>query len=226
MIAGHQHPLNQFLKEAVDFFSALGFEIVEGEEIVSEWYNFDSLNVPAWHPSRDSQDTFWLKNKALLRTHTSAMQVKAMETRQPPVRIIVPGRCFRNEATDASHETTFHQLEGFVIDENISLAHLKGTLDDFINKIFGKNCARKFVPSYYPFTEPSMDAAIKIKDKWLEILGSGMIHPLILKNMKVDADRFSGFAFGMGIDRLVMLKYGINDIRWLYSGDLRFIKQF
>ena len=228
---GNLHPLTQMMRKAADIFYELGFDIVEGPEIEDEWHNFDSLNIPASHPSRDIQDTFWLTDGNLLRTHTSAEQVRAMENRKPPVRIIVPGRCFRHEATDATHEANFFQLEGFMIDRKVTMAHLIGTLEYFTQKIFGKDIKIRFTPSYYPFGEPGMDMAIwwdknRKEGKWLEILGSGMIHPVVLKNMKVDPQVWSGFAFGMGIDRLMMLKTGVKDIRLSYQNDLRFLKQF
>lgn len=226
MIKGHLHPITQFLRLATDFFNAQGFEIVEGNEIETEKYNFDLLNVPKDHPSRDIQDTFWLENRKLLRTHTSAMQIRAMENHNPPVRIIVPGRCFRHEATDATHETTFYQLEGFAIDKNIQMSHLVGTLESFLKYIFGKKIKIRIRPHFYPFVEPGMDVDMEFKGKWKEVLGSGMIHPNVLKNMGVDPQKFQGFAFGLGIDRLMMMYFGINDIRLSYSGDLKFLKQF
>ena len=226
MNKGHKHPLNLFLEKCVRVFQKLGFEVVTGPEIVNEQDNFDLLNIPATHPARDVQDTFWLKDGRLLRTHTSAMQVPAMKDRKPPVKIIVPGRCFRNEATDASHETTFYQLEGFVIDKNITMADLIGTLKYFIGEIFGKEIKIKYYPHHYPFVEPGMDVSIYWKNKWLEILGSGMIHPKVLENMGLDPNQWQGFAFGMGVDRLMMIYYGIDDIRLSYQNDMRFIKQF
>lgn len=223
---GHLHPLTQFIRMVIKVFEDLGFEIVEGPEVETEWYNFDSLLVPADHPCRDIQDTFWLKDGRLLRTHTTSLQLRTMEKRRPPVRILVPGRCFRHEATDPSHESTFYQLDGFVIEGNVKMTDLIGTLEYFIKEIFGPKIKLRFYPHYYPFVEPGMDMAIFWKGKWLEILGSGMIHPNVLKNMKIDPKKWSGFAFGMGIDRLMMLYFGVDDIRLSYSGDLRFLKQF
>lgn len=222
---GHLNPLTQFMRRACKVFTDLGFEIYEGPEIETVKYNFDLLNIPEDHPARDAWDTFYLKDGRLLRTHTSPCQLRAMEGRKPPVRIIVPGRCYRHEATDATHEATFYQLEGFAIDKNITFSDLVGTLDYFVKKIFGPDTKTRFFPSFYPFTEPSMDVAIKTQN-WLEILGSGMIHPDVLKNMKLDPKKWQGFAFGMGIDRLMMLLNGVDDIRLSYSGDLRFLKQF
>lgn len=226
MIKGHLHPITQFLRLTTDFFDEEGFEIIEGNEIETEEYNFDLLNVPKDHPSRDVQDTFWLENGKLLRTHTSAMQIRAMENRKPPVRIIVPGRCFRHEATDTTHETTFYQLEGFAIDKNIQMSHLIGVLESFLKNIFGRKTKIRIRPHFYPFVEPGMDVDMEFKDKWKEVLGSGMIHPNVLKNMGVDPNKFQGFAFGLGIDRLMMMYFGINDIRLSYSGDLKLLKQF
>lgn len=223
---GHLHPISQFLRKAIKVFLDLGFEIVEGPEIETEYYNFDALLMFSDHPARDVQDTFWLKDGRLLRTHTSSMQVRAMEKKRPPVRIIVPGKCFRHEATDASHESNFYQLEGFAIDRDINMTHLCWTLDNFIKKIFGSKTKTRFVPHFYPFVEPGMDVHILWKGKWLEVLGSGMIHPKVLENMRLDPKKWQGFAFGMGIDRLMMLYFGIDDIRLSYTGDLRFLKQF
>lgn len=222
------HPIRQYLQKAVNIFSELGFEVAEGPEVETEWYNFDSLRMFSDHPARDIQDTFWLSDGRVLRTHTSAMQVRVMEDRKPPVRILVPGRVFRHEATDASHEANFCQLEGFAIDKNISLADLTGTLDYFMKKIYGKDIKTRVRPGFFPFTEPSMemDIAWPGSEKWEEVLGSGMIHPQVLENMGVDPNKWQGFAFGMGLDRLMMLANNIKDIRYSYSGDLRFLKQF
>lgn len=251
---GRLHPITQFLEKIEDIFVRLGYEIVEGPEVESQKYNFDLLNVPKDHPARDIQDTFYLDAKdekgepQVLRTHTSPVQIRAMETRRPPVRLLVPGRVFRNEATDAGHETSFYQVEGLVIDKNIAITDLIGTLDLFIKRLFGEkvNPHTKFGvgvkirvrPHYYPFTEPSLDVDMSCllcggpgcafckQTGWIETLGSGMVHPQVLKNMKVDPAVYSGFAFGLGLDRLMMLYYGIDDIRLSYSGDLRFIEQF
>jgi len=222
------HPIRQSQRKSVEIFAKLGFEILEGPEAEAEWYNFDSLRMYADHPARDMQDTFWLESGQVMRTHTSAMQVRAMEKRRPPVRILVPGRVFRHEATDASHEANFYQLEGFAIDKNICLADLIGTLDFFMKKYYGDQIKTRVRPGYFPFTEPSLEMDIRWpnSDQWLEVLGSGMIHPEVLKNMRVDANIWQGFAFGMGIDRLMMLESGVKDIRLSYLGDLRFLKQF
>ncbi|TSC95679.1 MAG: phenylalanyl-tRNA synthetase alpha chain [Parcubacteria group bacterium Athens1014_10] len=257
---GHLHPLTQFTRKITDVFVSMGFEIVDGPEAETEEYNFDLLNIPKEHPSRDLWDTFYIKsgnspespeldlgsgdseqnskNKLLLRTHTSPVQLRAMEKRKPPVRLIMPGRVFRHEATDAGHETTFHQLEGLVIGENIKMTDLIGTLQYFVKTIFGESAKIRVRPNFFPFTEPSIEVDMTCLiccgkgcgfcggDGWIETLGAGMVHPAVLKNMKIDPNKYSGFAFGMGVDRLMMLYYGVNDIRLSYSGDLRFIKQF
>jgi len=241
---GHIHPITRFLGKIEDIFVKMGYEVVEGPEIETQEYNFDLLNVPQDHPSRDIQDTFFvdIKDKAnrplCLRTHTSPVQIRAMEKRQPPVRLLVPGRVFRNEATDAGHESTFYQCEGLVIDQGIRVTDLIGTLDLFIKRLFGPKVKIRVRPHFYPFTEPSMDIDMSCllcqgegcpfckKSGWIETLGSGMVHPNVLKNMGVDPNVYSGFAFGLGIDRLMMLYYGVDDIRLSYSGDLRFLEQF
>lgn len=241
---GHEHPITQFLGKIEDIFISMGYEIVEGDEMETQEYNFDLLNTPANHPSRDIQDTFYVSKKdkkgepMVLRTHTSPMQIRAMETRRPPVRLLVPGRVFRNERTDAGHETTFYQCEGLVIDKNIRVTDLIGALDLFIKRLYGAKTKIRVRPHYYPFTEPSMDIDMSCllcqgrgcafcgQSGWIETLGSGMVHPRVLRNMKVNPRIYSGFAFGLGIDRLAMLYYGIDDIRLSYGGDLRFVKQF
>lgn len=223
---GHIHPLTHILRKTVSIFAELGFEPVEGPEVETEWYNFDFLRIPRTHPARDQQDTFWLKEGKLLRTHTTSMQGRIMAKRKPPVRIVIPGRIYRNEATDAFHEAVFCQFDGFAIEKNISQAHLIGTLKWFIKRLFEKDIPIRFFPQYYSFVEPGMDVAIFFKGKWLEILGSGMIHPEVLRNMGIDPKKWQGFAFGMGIDRLAMMKFQIPDIRLSYTNDLRFLKQF
>lgn len=230
---GHLHPITQVLFECEEIFGKMGFEVVEGPEIESEWYNFDALNIPAWHPAREMQDTFWIKRKKLrdpkknflLRTQTSAVQVRYMEKHNPPVRIVVPGRVFRYEATDASHEIQFYQLEGLMVDKDISLANLKAIFINFFKTFFGKDIEVRFRPGYFPFTEPSVEADVKFGEKWLEFLGAGMVHPNVFKNAGLNPKDCQGFAFGLGIDRLAMVRYKINDIRLFYSGDLRFLEQ-
>ncbi|MDO8572339.1 MAG: phenylalanine--tRNA ligase subunit alpha [bacterium] len=251
--AGHLHPLTTTLREIVSIFSSLGFEVAEGPEIESEYYNFDVLNVPKDHSSRDMQDTFWLKGvkETVLRTHTSAVQVHYMEQNKPPFAIVVPGRVFRHEATDATHEVQFYQIEGLVVGKDISLAHLKGTLELFFKKLFGEKSTIRFRPSFFPFVEPGVEIDVlcfKCAGKgllaashnsaaqagcnlckqtgFIEVMGAGMVHPNVLKNAGIDPRQWQGFAFGMGVDRLVMNKYGIDDVRLLYSGDLRLVCQF
>jgi phenylalanyl-tRNA synthetase alpha chain len=240
---GTLHPITQFLDKIVNAFILMGFEIVEDREVETVLYNFDKLNIPNNHPSRDMWDTFYIKRKAgessvVLRTHTSPVQLRAMEKRKPPVRLIVPGRVYRHEATDASHETNFYQLEGLVIDKNISVANMIYVLDQILKRLFGDNVKIRIRPSFFPFVEPGFEVdmsciicgakgcSVCSKTGWLEMLGSGMVHPTVLRNMGVDHQKFSGFAFGMGVDRLMMLYYGVHDIRLSYSGDLRFLKQF
>jgi len=223
---GSLHPISQFFRETIRVFESLGFEVYESPEVDTEWNNFDALNVAADHPARDEQDTFWLTDGRVLRTHTSNGQVRAAKERKPAIKIVIPGRCFRNEATDAKHETTFYQLEGLYIDRDVKVGHLFWTLSNFLQKMYGKNIELRYRPHHYPFVEPGMDVDIKFQGKWFEILGSGMVHPKVLKNMGIDSRDYSGFAFGLGIDRLVMAKYNISDIRQFYSLDLRFLKQF
>lgn len=226
MIKGNLHPASSYLREVLNIFNSLGFEVYESPEVDTEWFNFDALNVPADHPARDVQDTFWLKDGRVMRTHTSNGQVRAALEKGVPVKVVIPGRCFRNEATDAKHETTFTQLEGLYIDKDVKLGHLFWIIKNFLTKIYGEDIKVRFRPHHYPFVEPGVDVDIFYNGKWMEVLGSGMVHPIVLKNMKIDPDQYSGFAFGFGIDRLVMIKYGIEDIRQFYSGDLRFLKQF
>lgn len=233
LLIGHNDPLTKIEEEIRQIFLSMNFSTVEGPEVEKEYYNFDALNIPKNHPARDGWNTFWLKGqedskeKLLLRTHTSPMQVRYMETHKPPFQIIVPGRVFRYEASDYSHEINFHQIEGLMVGENISLANLKFVIEEFFKKFFeGKNIEFRFRPGYFPFVEPGLEVDIKLKDKWLEVLGAGMVHPNVLKSVGYDPEKVSGFAFGMGWERLAMIKYNIPDIRLFYSGDLRFIKQF
>lgn len=243
MEQGHIHPISHLIREVNRIFLGLGFTFEEGPLLESEWYNFDSLNVPKDHPARDMQDTFFIKEKPehVLRTHTSPVQVRYMEAQmkagvQPPYRVIVPGKVFRNEATDMTHEAEFFQLEGLVVGPDITLAHLKGTLSQFFKELFqGATVEVRFRPSYFPFVEPGVevdmrlvgdDVPEKLKDKWIEMMGAGMVHPSVLKNAGVDPEKNQGFAFGMGLDRLALLRWGIDDVRLMHSGDLRFINQF
>ncbi len=230
VIHGHLHPITLIVRKIEEIFLSMGFEIVEGFDIENEYYNFDALNIPKDHPARDVWDTFWLKTKPerlLLRTHTSPMQIRYMEKNNPPFRIIVPGRCFRYEATDASHSHTFYQLEGLMVDRHISVANFKAVIEEFLRKLFGENLEMKMIPSYYPFVEPGFDIFMKYPSgKWLEIMGAGMVHPNVFKAAGYVPGNWQGFAFGIGIDRIAMLKYKINDIRLFYSGDLSFLNQF
>ncbi|MGC9605807.1 MAG: phenylalanine--tRNA ligase subunit alpha [Minisyncoccia bacterium] len=237
---GHLHPLTQTIREIYSVFYGLGFEIALGPELEREYYNFDALNIPADHPARDMQDTFWIKEKPkddkgpngrplgrrLLATQTSAVQIRYMETHKPPFRTLVPGKVFRNEATDATHEAQFYQLEGLWVDKHVSLAHLKGVLEQAFKKLYGEKCEIRFRPSFFPFTEPSVEVEAKFGDKWLEMVGAGLVHPNVLRAGGLDPDEWQGLAFAFGIDRMVMLKHGIDDIRLLYGGDLRFVDQF
>ncbi len=237
---GTIHPMSQLQKEVEEIFSDMGFEIADGPEVESEYYNFEALNIPAHHPARDMQDTFFVENKAdpkhgnlLLRTHTSPVQIRTMEKHGAPLRIIVPGRVFRYEATDATHDTTFNQVEGLLIDKNIGLADLKGIMKEFLSRIFERDIEVRFRPGYFPFVEPGLELDMLWKkgkngepDKWLEFMGAGMVHPNVLKAGGIDPNQNQGWAFGFGITRLAMIKYQIDDIRLIHSNDLRFLKQF
>ncbi len=223
---GRLHPLTQILLEMQEFFEALGFEVAEGPEIETDYYNFEALNIPAHHPARDLWDTFYLSENLLLRTHTSPVQIHFMEKKKPPFRLIVPGRCYRRDQVDASHLPIFHQLEGLVVDRDIQFSHLKGVLEAFVHHMFGKHRAVRFLPSFFPFTEPSAEMGVEWESGWLEIMGCGMVHPKVLSRMGIDPEQWSGFAFGMGIDRITMLKYGIPDMRLLFENHKLFLKQF
>jgi phenylalanyl-tRNA synthetase alpha chain len=238
MQKGHQHPLTQMISEINSIFSEIGFVFAEGPEAETEHYNFDQLNFPPDHPARDMHDTFFFKGEdtkepMVLRTHTSPVQARYMESHEPPVRVIVPGKVFRNETTDATHEAQFYQLEGLYVDKGVHMGHLKGTLEYFFSRFFGSETEIRFRPSFFPFVEPGVEIDMMLKgsdsklaNKWIEIMGAGMVHPNVLKAAGVDPEVYSGFAFGMGVDRLAVMKYGINDIRDLYTGDLRFVNQF
>lgn len=235
---GNKHPLTQSFDELKNIFIGMGFKIAEGPEVETVYYNFDALNAPADHPSRDMSDTFYINDDIVLRTQTSPVQVRAMEKMKPPIRIISPGRCFRNDTPDATHSPMFHQLEGLVIDKGITLGDLKGTLEVFVKAFLGENTKIKFRPHYFPFTEPSAEVDASCfkcggvgcnfckGSGWIELLGAGMVHPNVLRNGGIDPEEYGGFAFGMGIDRLTMLKYGIDDIRLFFENDMRFLKQF
>jgi phenylalanyl-tRNA synthetase alpha chain len=236
---GTIHPHYRMIREIVEIFQPLGFSVVEGPEIETERYNFDALNVPQDHPARDMWDTFWIKEKTdsyfsensvkrLLRTHTSSVQIRHMEKNKPPFRILAPGKVFRYEATDTTHETQFFQIEGLCVGKDISLSNLSGTLHEFIRSYFGNEVEVKLRPSFFPFVEPGIEIDIRTpsSNRWLEVMGAGMVHPKVLEACGIDSREWSGFAFGMGVDRLVMLKYGIPDVRMFYQGDLRFLDQF
>jgi len=235
---GHQHPLTQMIAEINSIFAEIGFEFAEGPEVETEYYNFDRLNVPKDHPSRDMHDTFWFRNDdvkepTVLRTHTSPVQARYMDSHKPPIKIIVPGKTFRNETTDATHEAQFYQVEGLCVDKGVNLGHLKGVLEYFFKKFLGGEVEIRFRPGFFPFVEPGVEVDMKLLSgdsklagKWIEIMGAGMVHPNVLRAGNIDPEEFSGFAFGMGIDRLGVMKYGIDDVRHMYNGDLRFINQF
>ncbi len=234
---GKSHPISQVMKEAKDIFLRLGYEIAEGPDVELEYYNFDGLNIMSHHPSRDMWATFFIKDEVLLRTHTSPVQVRVMEKRKPPLAIIAPGRVYRRDS-DATHSPEFYQLEGFLVDTKVTFGDLKGTLTEFLRQMFGREKNVRFRPSFFPFTEPSAEVDVECvmcKGKgcklckgtgWLEILGCGMIDPNVLKAVKFDPEKYSGFAFGMGIERIAMLKYGIDDIRLFFENDIRFLEQF
>lgn len=226
MQKGNLHPITQILRQSVTFFEKYGFDVFEGPEVDTEWYNFDALNVAADHPSRDVQDTFWLKNGKLLRTQTSNAQIRYGTGKKPPIKVISPGVCYRNEATDSGHETTFYQLEGLYIDEKVNLGQLFWILEEYFKVIFGSDVKVRFRPHHFPFTEPSIEFEVKFKGKWFELGGAGMVHPKVIENIGLDPEKYSGFAFGPGIERPVMIKYNIDEIRLFRSGDLRFLKQF
>ena len=237
---GSRHPINLFLNHVISIFHRLGFSVAEGPEIEDDWHNFTALNLPEHHPARDMQDTFYIQQNPdwLLRTHTSNTQIRAMEKGELPIRIVCPGRVYRNETVSARSHCFFHQIEGLYVDENVSFADLKQTLYFFVQEMYGKDIKIRFRPSYFPFTEPSaeMDIQCQIcggegcavckRTGWLEILGCGMVHPKVLENCGIDPNKYTGYAFGMGIERPALLKYGINDIRLFSENDVRFLKQF
>ena len=234
---GRRHPLSQTLERIVEIFSHLGFEVVEGPEVELDYYNFEALNIPKGHPAREMQATFFISEDVVLRTHTSPVQVRTMEKRRPPVRVICPGAVYRCDS-DPTHSPMFHQVEGLLVDEGVTFADLKGVLTAFVHQMFGEGTRLRFRPSFFPFTEPSAEVDIECflcggkgcgvcsDTGWLEILGSGMVDPAVYRFVNYDPERVTGFAFGMGIERITMLKYGINDIRLFFSNDLRFLRQF
>ena len=235
---GSLHPMSLVLEKLFDIFTGMGFEAVEGPEVEYDHYNFELMNIPKNHPARDAQDTFYVDDNIVLRTHTSPVQARIMTTRKPPIRIVSFGRVYRADEADATHSPVFHQLEGLVIDENISMGDLKGTLDTFARRLYGEGVTTRFRPSFFPFTEPSVEvdltcAACRGKGcrickgtGWIEVLGGGMVNPKVLEMCGIDSKKYSGFAFGMGVERLSNLKYNITDMRSLYENDMRFLKQF
>jgi phenylalanyl-tRNA synthetase alpha chain len=235
---GGKHPLMQVLDELEEIFIGMGFKIAEGPEVETVYHNFDALNSPPDHPSRSMSDTFYIDENVILRTQTSPVQIRTMKSNNPPIKIISPGRCFRYDELDATHSPMFHQLEGLVIDKEITMADLKGTLDVFAKRLFGEKTKTKFRPHFFPFTEPSAEVDVTCfkcggegcrmckGTGWIEILGCGMVHPNVIKNCGLDPDEYNGYAFGMGLDRITMLKYGIDDIRHLFENDIRFLSQF
>uniref|UniRef100_A0A7C4Y6Z9 Phenylalanine--tRNA ligase alpha subunit n=1 Tax=Caldisericum exile TaxID=693075 RepID=A0A7C4Y6Z9_9BACT len=235
---GRKHILSKVIDEVKSIFISMGFDVFSGPDIESDYYNFEALNVPEHHPARDMQDTFYLKEKILLRTHTSPMQIRTMEREKPPIRMIAIGRCYRRDALDSSHSPQFHQIEGLVVDKDISFANLKATLTEFSRKMFGAQTRVRFSPSYFPFVEPGAETSITCVicggkgcpvckyTGYLEMGGSGMVHPNVLRNVGIDPEVYQGFAFGWGIERIAMVKYGIPDIRYFLQNDLRFLKQF
>ena len=235
---GSIHPITQIINEVEDIFLGMGYEIADGPEIEKTIYNFDKLNTPADHPARDVQDTFYITEDIVLRSQTSPVQARVMENQKPPIKIICPGAVYRSDAVDSTHSPVFHQLEGLVVDKNISMADLKGTLEIFAKKCLGENTKIRFRPHHFPFTEPSAEADVSCfvcggkgcrvckGEGWIELLGCGMVHPNVLRNCNIDPDIYSGFAFGFGIERIAMAKFGIDDMRLLYENDARFLKQF
>jgi phenylalanyl-tRNA synthetase alpha chain len=235
---GHFHPMATTRRRMERIFESMGFSVVDGPEVETEYYNFEALNIPSYHPARDMQDTFWTENGCVLRTHTSPVQVRAMRRLKPPLRVVAPGRVFRYETPDATHEHTFHQVEGLMIDRGISVAHMKGVMAVLLRELYGREVVIRLRPHYFPFVEPGFEVDFQCvicggkgcstckRTGWIEMWGCGMVHPYVLQTNGVDPEEFTGFAFGMGIERLAMMFYGINDIRYSMSGDLRFLSEF
>lgn len=235
---GCKHPLSSTLEDLEEIFFGMGFSIAEGPEVEYDYYNFEALNIPKDHPARDDQDTFYINDKILLRTQTSPVQVRTMQSQKPPIRIIAPGRVYRSDAVDATHSPLFHQVEGLVVDKGITFADLKGTLETFIKRLYGKDSVVRFRPHHFPFTEPSAEVDVQCfhchgegcrlckGEGWIEILGCGMVHPKVLSNCGIDPEEYSGFAFGIGLERIAMRKYNIDDMRLFYENDIRFLEQF
>ena len=237
-VIGNKHPLNLVLDEIKEIFLGMGFDIVSGPEVEYDYYNFEALNIPKNHPARDTQDTFYINDNIVLRTQTSPCQIRTMETRKPPIRVIAPGRVYRSDAVDATHSPLFHQIEGLVVDKGVTMADLKGTLETFAKILYGPDAKTRFRPHHFPFTEPSAEMDVMCfhchgegcrlckGEGWIEILGCGMVHPNVLSICGIDPEEYSGFAFGMGLERIVMRRYNIDDLRLLYENDLRFLGQF
>jgi phenylalanyl-tRNA synthetase alpha chain len=237
-VLGHRHPMHIVLEDLKNIFIGMGYQIAKGPEIEEDYYNFKALNIPENHPARDEQDTFYIDKNFVLRTSTSPTQVHVMENSKPPIRIIAPGRVFRSDEVDATHSPMFHQVEGLVIDKNITMADLKGALAEFVKELYGDSAKVRFRPHYFPFTEPSAEVDVSCfkcggsgcslckGSGWIEILGCGMVHPKVLEMSGIDPKEYSGFAFGMGLERITMLRYGIEDLRLFYENDIRFLKQF
>lgn len=235
---GKQHPLTAVLGEVKEIFLGMGFSVAEGPEVETDYYNFEALNLPKDHPARDTQDTFYINENILLRTQTSPVQIRVMEQQKPPIRVISPGRVYRADAVDATHSPLFHQIEGLVIDKGVTMADLKGTLEIFVKKLYGGDSVVRFRPHHFPFTEPSAELDVQCfachgegcrlckGEGWIEILGCGMVHPKVLQNCGIDPEEYSGFAFGMGLERIVMRRYNIDDLRLFYENDMRFLNQF
>ena len=237
-LLGKPHPLYKVLTEIEDVFLGMGFDIVEGPEVELDYYNFEALNIPKNHPARDTQDTFYIDDNVVLRTQTSPVQIRTMENKKPPIRIIAPGRVYRSDAVDATHSPVFHQIEGLVVDKGVTMADLKGTLETFIKALYGEEAQVRFRPHHFPFTEPSAEVDVTCfvcggkgcrvckGEGFIEILGAGMVHPKVLERCNIDPNVYSGFAFGLGLERIVMRSLGIDDMRLLYENDVRFLKQF
>ncbi len=235
---GKKHPLDSVLDEVLEIFLGMGFSVAEGPEVEYDYYNFEALNIPKDHPARDTQDTFYINDNIVLRTQTSPVQIRTMEKQKPPIRIVAPGRVYRSDAVDATHSPLFHQIEGLVVDKGITMADLKGTLDAFVKALYGKDVQTRFRPHHFPFTEPSAEADMMCfacggkgcrlckGEGWIEILGCGMVHPKVLSTCGIDPEEYSGFAFGVGLERIVMRRYNIDDLRLLYENDVRFLNQF
>ena len=237
-VIGKRHPLDLTLERMKEIFISMGFSIEDGPEVELDHYNFEALNIPKDHPARSEQDTFYINDNIVLRTQTSPIQIRTMENQEPPIKMISPGKVYRSDAVDATHSPMFHQIEGLVVGKDVTMAQLKGTLDMFVKKLFGENTKTKFRPHNFPFTEPSAEVDVTCfkcqgagcpmckQEGWIEILGAGMVHPNVLRNCGIDPEVYSGFAFGMGVDRITMLKYEIDDIRLLFENDMRFLDQF